>query len=983
LGVAQEAFRPDGRRYLQFGEKIAILYESNTAFGNRTMSAYREEERAVFFPFPLHISEVRGAYEQTTGPMKGDSLRLPNFGSKLRLSLNADSNPRDTEPSLDSAMTAVTSERILGLMLSTIARERFHYVLIVASDVKDTLFLASLVRRQCPDCRLLLSGSDLLFSHPDFSPDLRGSLVASTYPFYLRNQSWSPPFQGKATRSVFPGQPEQGYYNATIALLNPADATHLLEYGPPFPALYTEPPSEHPEVRQMPPVWISVIGEGGLYPVAVFPADKDPYAAHVFAPPTPQTGRAEFIPLHPTPWLIPVIGMMLLLGYTGFAYRYVLRRRSRWGRSDPKRGSWEMRNLLWPPRAVCPYSDRLRRGQQFYAGVCLVSVAAVYGYLAFVWLIPLGHWLVHRDSSPVVFQPSWGWWIMPVLLLALPVVLVVEVARSRGWRDRAAAFWRVAWQAVSGGLALLRERPAPAPPPAEQANAGGPAAPPAAPAAAADTGAPDTPPRPSLGRLVVRGRFLLLSLFLLVILATYLVKQRRSAHLADPGAILFFFERATSLASGVSPVVPVLFLGLAFFLWAYFQLKRLYLLGPRPVDSPFPPAQRLAAVNRWHRRVEDDLRVPSRALDSTGVCVAWLALFFTFCRLASRFVPSVDGVVTESIFLLALAVLTLLVFYGVLHVRKVWQSTRKLLHAIASLPLEESFKRIPTTITASFGPYLSSERPGRRDHLPYRREQQRILAEGYDRARVRLCELYTDLCPAHVAQTAAFPATLPEPSADSLTATARDCLAILERVWHCPCLSRRLLKPGARRAAEASDTAATVHIDKKVRAEGGGDGPTTQISETVATEAPGDADQELRDWLARAQDFVTVEVVAYLGQFFAQLRNLALFTAIAVLLILLAVTSYPLQPQRLWLLLVTVMAGTVTVAVIWSVVQMERDELVSRILRTTPNRLNFHWAFLSQVLLFATPVLGVLVAVSSDASNMIHALLDPVVQLLR
>jgi hypothetical protein len=155
------------------------------------------------------------------------------------------------------------------------------------------------------------------------------------------------------------------------------------------------------------------------------------------------------------------------------------------------------------------------------------------------------------------------------------------------------------------------------------------------------------------------------------------------------------------------------------------------------------------------------------------------------------------------------------------------------------------------------------------------------------------------------------------------------------------------------------------------------------INETVTPTPCPDANQVLRAWLARAQDFVALEVVAYLSQFFVQMRNLALFLALAPLLMLFAVTSYPFQPQRLWLLLACLLIGIMTVAVIRIIFQVERDELVSRILKTTPNQLNFHWSFLSRVFLYAAPLLGVLVALSSDLSDLVHAWLDPLLQLAK
>jgi hypothetical protein len=159
-----------------------------------------------------------------------------------------------------------------------------------------------------------------------------------------------------------------------------------------------------------------------------------------------------------------------------------------------------------------------------------------------------------------------------------------------------------------------------------------------------------------------------------------------------------------------------------------------------------------------------------------------------------------------------------------------------------------------------------------------------------------------------------------------------------------------------------------------------GPGNSFRIIEDIGTK---DDDKLVRSWLLRAQDFVALEVTVYLSQFFVHLRNLILFLTIAPFLMLLAVTSYPFQPQRLWLLLAATLTGVGTATVIWIVIQIERNEVVSHILSTTPNKLNFHWHFLAQILLYAAPLLGVVVAASSDASDLVHALVDPLIQALR
>src|SRR5262249_9301396 len=273
-------------------QKMAVLCESNTVFGKRFISklqpgennpgsqlvevigggaaagepevAQESRRELVVFPFPMHISQVRLGY-QKAGEGKGDGVFLPTFGSKLKVPPD-EGETRDTEPSLQPGMTAVLSERMLAGIMSTIAREGVGYVVITASDVRDKIFLATLVRQQCPDVRLLFTSMEGLLSHPDFSPYLKGALVAGSYPLYGKNQQWSFPNSQTKRRLFFSSQNQQGYYNAVLALLFPQDRQHFLEYGPPF-----LPPDE----TSRPSIWISIVGQHGLQPLAAITRPKD------------------------------------------------------------------------------------------------------------------------------------------------------------------------------------------------------------------------------------------------------------------------------------------------------------------------------------------------------------------------------------------------------------------------------------------------------------------------------------------------------------------------------------------------------------------------------------------------------------------------------------------------------------------------------------------------------------------------------------
>src|SRR5205823_4409674 len=64
--------------------------------------------------------------------------------------------------------------------------------------------------------------------------------------------------------------------------------------------------------------------------------------------------------------------------------------------------------------------------------------------------------------------------------------------------------------------------------------------------------------------------------------------------------------RAVDLGTGVSPLLPLIFVAGGFFAWAYFQLKRSHLADTHRVVCPFPasPADPcLAALRKTHREL--------------------------------------------------------------------------------------------------------------------------------------------------------------------------------------------------------------------------------------------------------------------------------------------------------------------------------------------------------------------------------------------
>jgi hypothetical protein len=1119
--------------------RIALLQETNTGFGHTfqkfrypgtTAGADREQAedearpRILEIPFPLHISRVRTAYLKDVAEKSGGLPSLPSFVGRIHLPVEKGPEPRDTEPTLAPGMTSAYSERVLGMILSTIARERIQYVAIVATDVKDMIFLAKVIRESAPDVQLLFTQGDVLLSHPDYSAYLRGALVASTYPLYPGNQRWSNPFRGEEWRCLFPGQVEQGYYNATIALLEgspqegedgPIRSEHLLEYGPPFD-------TSAGEVR--PPVWISILGQDGPHPVSIAcppaeqaeghagrdRAERSPtrYGSYVVPAMNRPPSQVHFGFRHTRLWVWAVVLVMAALGALAGLYGYGWLAGPRDG--DARSGGTFVE--LWQER-----HQQFRRRQQLYSVACLVPVTAFCGYVTLISLIPYFARVWPPPGQAVQLHYS----VIPGLALLT-----------------------LSGLALATGAAVLR-----------------------------GLAAPPTPTEPGLSRVQRYSVLAVLVALALLVLGRHIYYAARGLDrpttlFALPESALFFFERATNLADGVSPVLPAFCLTVALFWWGLTNLRRLNRLekslaagagaaleGPSAnsattVERLFAQAREIRRIAggpgasapspsgslvgpglatwfcRLHSRAllwwvtrlwclnprkqvasaDPDPAVPSapakkpdaaaelRALasevravvqspDSLGpfpsrlravraefiaafcrlhsralvgwatrlgrlhplkqapagdpdpaamsdtrkrlvaeaekvweivrsphalrpfrprLLVVWIGLTFAFCRLHSGFIPTVEGTLFDGAVQFTFAAIVVLLVFTFLHTLELWHRLRRLLQHLAQLPLLQAFDRMPARVPSLFGPYLSSSSSDRESHLVVRLQQLRALAEQYVRARDRL---------AHVAGGAGHLAELDralgydanefrqqtEQWAEERWAEAGRPVGELPRYLEeaeaelARERARHLVREGqpfqdlCRNAARACVDA----IDRAYPALSVGEvfGPARAAGEGEAAAPAADkepsADDPLRHWFRLAEDYLAIEVVNWLSHFFAQLRNLVTFLVVGSILLMLTVVLYPFQPERLLLFFVGGMVLVFALGMLRLFFQIERDEVISRILKTTPNRVTLNPVFLSHVVTYVAPLVGVLAATSADASGLLHTVLDPLYQALK
>lgn len=259
--------------------RMAVLTEGGTAYGNGQDERLRDEPppqkedlgrksskeksdcddiEKTILPYPAHISQLRAVSEKLRQSQRDGSPEAQISSKNLPLAESLEDAGTRRDVRTFSPASAVTAEQVMANLLFTISRERFDYVGIVATDTRDTMFLAQEVREHSPSTVLFTYGGDLLFLHPEINQTLRGMLIVSSYPVNNAFQSWMSPgdFGG---RLQFPDDGSEGVYNATLALLN--HDRQLVEFSSPLPDT---------EMKAMPPVWITVVGRNRLWPVTTF-----------------------------------------------------------------------------------------------------------------------------------------------------------------------------------------------------------------------------------------------------------------------------------------------------------------------------------------------------------------------------------------------------------------------------------------------------------------------------------------------------------------------------------------------------------------------------------------------------------------------------------------------------------------------------------------------------------------------------------------
>jgi hypothetical protein len=307
--------------------RLAIVSEDETAFGgeygtgNANKSPCRPvdlsspdgapKQGPVHLYYPRDISGLRAAYQsqsifsRTSGQAGGD----PSHHILQEDLADPEGKDHDTIRAYGGNQTALSQEAELQQIVSLMRVHKTEYILLRSSNPLDQLFLSQFFRMTYPAGRIVIVGADLLLRRETGASGLNGVMTLSTYPLLPWEQDWTKnlaPVGGRFhSHRAFTNNGVEGTYFAARLLLyqppqgaaaitsgwakfatakadgedsadngfvpsNCIDSLDLPDYAAPF---WMEERRE--ERCHHPPTWLSVVGNGGFWPVAVmdFPTD--------------------------------------------------------------------------------------------------------------------------------------------------------------------------------------------------------------------------------------------------------------------------------------------------------------------------------------------------------------------------------------------------------------------------------------------------------------------------------------------------------------------------------------------------------------------------------------------------------------------------------------------------------------------------------------------------------------------------------------
>jgi hypothetical protein len=939
--------------------KIALLSEGGTAPGREIRDSAKDLTTLVF---PLHISQLRAASEKhsETHQPQTQSLATQLHELPLTQSLEEVNERKDALPPL-SQLDLASNEQIMANLFSTISRERFRYVIIQATDVRDIIFLAKEIREHSPTTVLFLLTPDLLYTHPEVNASLRGSIVVSSYPLVNSNTLWSYPHD-PGIRMQFPDQASEGIYNAVCAFLRHEE--QMLDYRMPFEAPKPFAPSHAP-------LWISVVGSHQMWPLQVQSIPNEPEYMYEVHPRPGTFGKATpawFSGLYPEGTIIFMSAFMALC--IVFSLPIVSRifrssrepitttegeRQAERSHGTLGRGMRKLRQACldwaWWDRVLAPaLSEKHRRGGELYLIVACISFMS-FLMVALAAFLASAIFTHHYDGFRIFGNPwywpnQWSWAGLGFIVLSGVSCIAL-------------------FSAILSLLVALRT--------------------------GKERGFIGSPPKLALstwGPTIVAGATIIL-------LSGFLGASWISQRWGYERTSFFTSLRSLDLTSGVSALLPLFLISMAGFIWATSSFHRVRMLEGVGSDRGFLCFAGLGfrEIHTIEKHLRRLLQCPSFRLPASVavLTVAGVSVLYLF---RMQLVRSFESPAFYRLLGFAFFFVHLALWLGVLRFVNVWHETRKLLRHLFHTPMRFASKRYQSSFPAlrkidlatpapSLAPLACSIHQAR---TLLRRAERLVCAEAAEeggfRVQVAVGKFEFDA----KRKTKPLPALVPfDPEsgamrqlsslelarriheADEALIAARQADAAGD--WR-QVLSNQLKSQEALAdiASEVSD-ALQLSWWKEIHAQ------TKKSSENEKSESEKSESEEV---YRIGEEFLVGRIAHFLGHVLPQMQNL-IYTSIAgLLLMLFAVSSYPFQPHNLLLLFNWVVILSFVGTAMWVFVQMNRDPILSNLNGTKPGKITWDREFVLRIFFYGiVPILALLGAQFPDTVGQLLSHLAP------
>ncbi len=928
--------------YSQSDPRIAILSEDETAYGksgvetddDKTATSSSNpacQEGALNLYYPRDISALRGAYQtkslfDTGGPAPPPDSQRRSLPTDLA---DPAGKVHDSIQSYGANQTPLVQEALLVNIVAALRDLHARYILLRGSNTLDQLFLTNFLRRMYPDARVVIFGSDLLFARERGATGLGGAMTLSTYPLFPLARDWTESASLPASDRTFSSDTAEGTYIALRTLLNanspnagPPDPKHCRVLGQDeTPFLPAVSCGENPVPDYSPPHW--------MFPV------------HCENEQSPVTCRYE----GPATWL-SVIGRNRFWPVASLGVPQKTSRAGAGCTTSPAKAGQEPGRSLEMPRQMKIFLIAIAVFAAFHAWCCWAgSYTAKPGFRAY--FAQTGEW----RHLVLITVGSFSVWCLAIVA---------------GWGCGAFSPGAYEFAAPAPGLycAIFASCMA------------------LAATVASGFTAVQLSSEPKGKWLQL---FLLPSGLLVAAGALFFAVLVRLDHQLGDDGRAFAYWRATHLASGVSPVIPILAIFAGLYLWFWYTLHGLALFGTERPCLPSKSSLTLKDENGLERDFlrmfsqEDAAAVIEKAgypLSHQAAAIA-IGLFLILIAAAWSLADGVPlrglGAPSYAMFVLLLLCLSIgLQIAGAWRLYVLWEELRRLLAFLDRLPLRRTLATLRgfswESVWKMSGNVLEvrykvvSRQLESMNHAISALEE--FAKNSIDATEVKAAQDCVGSLKAMRAAGRTFAIWYSDgytnPRAKDLTSFVQFQTSVASATGML--LTHMLVPVWIREKHSLLMSWFKEEKDAKERKE-------DQTTGALPAPMP-------EEHIRNAEEFVSLTYLAFIQNVLGRLRTLVMSILALFLASTLGLSSYPFDPRQVLSTVLVILFLALGIVIVKVYAEMHRDATLSYVTNTRPGELGAEFWIKLSAFGFA-PVLGLLTRIFPDLTEFIFSWIQP------